>query len=55
MICDCCELEAEKLSRRYWTKDDAVCSECIYIWYDLGITNKEEIKRIRREHANKQG
>lgn len=49
MICDCCGLEAKRLSRRYWTKNDAVCNDCLYIWYDTGITDKATIKRLRSE------
>jgi hypothetical protein len=46
MICDCCGREVDRVAKRWWTGDDALCTACVCVWYDEGITDKAEIKRL---------
>ncbi|MHC4310837.1 MAG: hypothetical protein ACYSW3_00015 [Planctomycetota bacterium] len=41
MICDCCGREVDRVA-----SDDALCTACVCVWYDEGITDKAEIKRL---------
>ena len=47
--CSVCKAEPATLANRHLLgTDDALCHACFLLWYDEGITSREEILRRRQ-------
>lgn len=42
-VCPCCERIVDELRKSPWVSE-AVCAECLYVWYNEGETDPEKIK-----------
>jgi hypothetical protein len=47
--CDCCGVPVFHRRSSVWHSPRMICGPCFYIWYDDGLTNMADIKRVRLE------
>lgn len=45
--CDCCGCMVSYVRGSMWHGESRICRPCFYIWYDVGLTNPEAIKKLR--------
>ena len=47
--CDVCEVREATYKSKLLGSDDAICHTCFCLWYECGVTNKAEMKKLSLE------